>query len=101
MKDDLWEEFWYYLNIPDSKWEKIKSENSSWKERKQAAIDDLITSHPAPSWRLVARALYQRGYDSCHEALIKQQELFPKGNVCRSGGCTCTHIGTCVVVGSA
>ena len=84
--DDLWKVFSEDVNIPESEVERIKSKYSSLKERKQAAIDYLISSHPAPSWRLVARVLYQMGIgDSPHRALAHLQQLFPTGTCCRFG----------------
>ena len=85
MNDGLWVEFSRYVNVPPSEVERIRSKYSSDKERKQAAIDYLISSHPAPSWRLVAGALYEMGYDydgSNHRALTHLQQLFPTGTWC-------------------
>ena len=84
MKDWLWVEFSHYVNIPESEVMRIKSKYSSDKERKQAAIDYLISSHPALSWRLVASALYQMGIYgvSPHRALAHLQQLFPTGTCC-------------------
>lgn len=88
MSDYLWEWFSRFVNIPESEVERIRSKYSSDKERKQAAIDYLISSHPAPSWRLVARALYQivtglgMWNDSPHRALGRLQQLFPTGTCC-------------------
>ena len=87
MDDDLWEWFSEDVNIPRSEVERIRSKYSSNKERKQAAIDYLISSHPAPSWRLVARVLYRMGIyryddDSPHRALAHLQQLFPTGTCC-------------------
>ena len=87
MWDGLWEEFSRCVNIPESEVERIRSKYSSDKERKKAAIDYLISSHPAPSWRLVANALYQMGIlfvggDSCHRSLARLQQLFPIGTCC-------------------
>ena len=82
MDDGLWEGFSHFVNIPDSERERIWSQYSSGRERKQAAINSLISGHPAPSWRLVAHALYQMGLvhgDSCHRALDRLQQLFPTG----------------------
>ena len=82
MDDGLWEGFSHYVNIPDSERERIQSQYSSDRERKQATINYLISGHPAPSWRLVAYALYQMGPvygDSCHRALDRLQQLFPTG----------------------
>ena len=85
MNDDLWKWFCHHVNMPPSERETIRSKYSSDKERKQAAIDYLISSHPAPSWRLVANALYQMGIwydDSPHRALARLQQLFPTGTCC-------------------
>ena len=84
--DDLWGEFSLHVNIPQSEVERIESKYSKHKERKQAAIEYLISSHPAPSWRLVANALYEVGRlfpaDSPHRALAHLQQLFPTGTCC-------------------
>ena len=84
MEDWLWVEFSCHVNIPESEVERIKSKYSSDKERKQATIDYLNSSHPAPSWRLVASALYQMWMwgDSPHRALAHLQQLFPTGTCC-------------------
>ena len=86
MKDGLWEVFSLRVNIPQSEVERIGSKYSSAKERKQAAIDYLISSHPALSWRLVANALYQMVIvsfdDSPRRALAHLQQLFPTGTCC-------------------
>ena len=85
MGDGLWDWFSRYVNIPQSEMERIRSKYSRYKERKQAAIDYLISSHPTPSWRLVANALYQMGItwgDSPHRALARLQQLFPTGTCC-------------------
>ena len=83
MEDGLWGEFSQYVNIPFSERMNISEQYSSYRERKQAVIDSLISTHPSPSWRLVAHALYQMGfYDggaSSHRALDHLQQLFPTG----------------------
>ena len=85
MDDGLWDVFSRYVNIPDSERGRIQSQYSSNRERKQAVINSLNSGHPAPSWRLVAHALYQMGtwyegdVDSCHRALDCLQQLFPTG----------------------
>ena len=80
----LWDVFSRCVNIPESEVKRIRSKYSSDKECKQAAIDYLISSHPALSWRLVASALYQMGIygDSPHRALARLQQLFPTGTCC-------------------
>ena len=78
-EDWLWDVFSRCVNIPQSEVKRIRSKYSSAKEHKQAAIDYLISSHPAPSWRLVARALYEMYED---RALARLQQLFPTGTHC-------------------
>ena len=88
MDDYLWKVFSRRVSIPESEVERIESKYSSDKERKQAAIDYLISSHPAPSWRILANVLYQMGIwydDSPHRALARIQQLFPTGTCCSFG----------------
>ena len=84
MSDRLWMEFGPYLNVPKSERKRIKEQCTSDRECKQALIHSFI-SHPAPSWTLVASALYMtEWYDedgSCLRALDHLQQLFPTGTV--------------------
>ena len=92
--DGLWDGFSWYVNIPDSERRRIQSQYSSDRERKQAAINYLISGHPAPSWRLVAHALYQMGPyygDSCYRALDRLQQLFPTGTATPCSVCMCSE----------
>ena len=94
MDDGLWGGFSQYVNIPVSEQQRIQSQYSSGRERKQAAINSLISGHPAPSWRLVAHALYQMGLvygDSCHRALDRLQQLFPTGTATPCSVCMCSE----------
>ena len=85
MSDRLWKTFGGYANIPDSELERIKAQCTSDRECKQALIHSFISSHPAPSWTLVAWALYmtERAKEdgSCLRALHHLQQLFPTGTV--------------------
>ena len=81
MDDGLWYLFGQNVNIPDSEQGRIRSQYFSDRERKQATINYLIFGHPAPSWRLVAHALYRMMEDSSHRALDRLQQLFPTGTV--------------------
>ena len=91
MDDGLWDWFSDYVNIPFSERRRIKSQYSSDRERKQAAINSLISGHPAPSWRLVAHALYHMEDDSCHRALDRLQQLFPTGTATPCTVCMCSE----------
>ena len=83
MSDDLWRAFGVYVNIPDSERDRIKEQCTSDRECKQVLIDFFLSSHPAPSWTLVAWALYNTEFDkedgSCLRALDLLQQLFPTG----------------------
>ena len=71
--------FGHYANILFSELDKIDSQYDSQRECKQAVSLSLISDHPAPSWDLVAHALYQVGEDDSHRALEHLQQLFPTG----------------------
>ena len=89
MSDSLWRRFGGYCNIPDSELDRIKRQCTTDRECKQALIHTFLSSYPAPSWTLVAWALYMTecwGEDgggdkesSCLRALDHLQELFPTG----------------------
>ena len=85
MDDSLWRDFTAYTYIPDSERMKIDRQYSinGPKEFKRAVISYFIMTHPAPSWRLVADALYKmgpyRGGESSHRALDRLQQVFPTG----------------------
>ena len=86
MSDGLWRRFGEYTNILDSEMERIKEQCTSDRECKQALIHSFISTHPAPSWTLVAWALYMTELDyngdgSCLRALDHLQKLFPTGTV--------------------
>ena len=85
MEDGLWDVFSLYVNTPVSEVERIRRQYSSAKDCKQAAIHYFISNHPAPSWTLVSRALYemglQYGRQSCLRSLDRLQQLFPTGTV--------------------
>ena len=86
MSDGRWELFGHCVNTPKSELERIKGQYTSNRERKQALTHSFISSHPAPSWSLVALALYQTeslyvGDGSGHKALDRLQQLFPTGKV--------------------
>ena len=85
MSDEQWEKFGCYANIPKSELQRIMSQYSSERERKQAVIHSITSTHPAPSWTRVAHALYRTAWawsdESCLRALDRLQQLFPIGTV--------------------
>ena len=81
-----WEGFGRCANIPESELNWIRRQHSSEREKKQAVIHSLTSTHPALSWTLVAHALYwtalSQGLDeSCLKALDCLQQLFPIGTL--------------------
>ena len=87
MSDGRWERFGCCVNTPASELQRIKGQYTSDRKCKQALVYSFISSHPAPSWSLVAWALYQTEYlgnqdGSCLKALDLLQQLFPTGTVC-------------------
>ena len=59
MKDvQLWGDVAFWIGIPDSKRREFQSENPTTDQWKQAHWDYWIHHHPAPSWRILASALY-------------------------------------------
>ena len=84
MADGEWDSFAHYINLPRSERDKIRLQYDSNRDFKLALPHVFISTHPAPSWELVAHALYQAGrYDgSCHRALKYLQQHFPTGTVC-------------------
>ena len=78
-----WESLSYYLDVPGSIQREIKEEYSNVKECKQAVLEEWRNHHPAPSWMLVANALYRvliRGeYGKYHKVLLSVKEKYLKG----------------------
>ena len=83
MSDERWKGFGAYANIPRSERDRIERRYSSEKEKKQAIIHSLTSTHPALSWTRIAHALYNiadtSNDESCLRALDRLQQLFPIG----------------------
>ena len=96
MRDEQWEWFGRFANIPGSELERIRRQYSSEREKKQAVIHSLTSTHPALSWTRVAHALYWTAWyksdESCLRALDRLQQLFPIGTVLF----ICIHVHVCV-----
>ena len=90
MSDEQWWRFREFANIPLSELERISGQYSSERERKQAVIHSLTSTHPALSWTRVAYALYwtawEQNDESCLRALDRLQQLFPIGT------CICMYM---------
>ena len=88
-----WDDLGRYLGVPESVQRGIKKKFSTVAQCKQAMLEEWCNHHPAPSWMLVANALYS-GY-ICGEwgkyhnvlQLVKEKHLKGK-NVMSAGTCT-------------
>ena len=67
-----------FLHIPFSKRDELKQQYDG-SERKRAYTAYYITQHPAPSWRIVALALWRKGELGALEVV---QKLYHKGEPC-------------------
>ena len=75
-----WSRLADYLDVPESIKGEIKEKFPSITQRKKAMLEEWRTHHPAPSWMLVATALYcvyTDGYGKYHKVLqlVKQKYL--------------------------
>ena len=75
-----WSRLADYLDVPESIKGEIKEKFPSITQRKKAMLEEWRTHHPAPSWMLVATALYCvhiDGYGKYHKVLqlVKQKYL--------------------------
>jgi len=75
-----WSRLADYLDVPESIKGEIMEKFPSITQRKKAMLEEWWTHHPAPSWMLVATALYcvyTDGYGKYHKVLqlVKQEYL--------------------------
>ena len=80
-----WNDLGYYLCVPAPILIKIKKKYSDDTQRKQAMLEEWRNHHPAPSWMLVANALYS-GYigvefGKYHNVLQVVKEKYLKGKI--------------------
>ena len=78
-----WFQLAVYMNIPRSKRNHIKTQFQSNKHRKKESLKEFLKSHPAPSWWVVAEALYMVGWrtdnPAYHTALERVVSMYPTG----------------------
>ena len=79
LPDEEWDDFGRGLDVPVSQRRVIRSQYSTERERKSALLHTYVTSHPAPSWLLVADALYRHHGGKFHAVLERVQTMFPTG----------------------
>ena len=48
-----------WLQIPESVWKEIQQQTSDATQQKKTLLERWLRDHPAPSWAVVAEALYQ------------------------------------------
>ena len=94
VEDRQWRIFADYINLPTSEEHKIMSQHIRDKDCKLALPHVFISAHPAPSWELVAHALYQMGkfHDSGHKTLEYLQQHFPTGTLFIFISCADIHV---------
>ena len=72
-----------YLGMPSSIRSEIKKKYSDDTQRKQAMLEAWRNYHPAPSWMLVATALYSRliggDWGKYHNLLLLVNKKYLKG----------------------
>ena len=94
-----------FMNIPSSKREHIKTQFQRNKHRKEEYLKEFLKSHPAPSWWVVAEALYlmggRRDNPAYYTALERVVSMYPTGECvvmsihiiqvlyCHSSWCVC------------
>ena len=78
-----WDTLGYYLDVPASILRETKKKYSDDTQRKQAMLEEWRNHHPAPSWMLVANALYRlliRGeYGKYHKVLLSVKQKYIEG----------------------
>ena len=82
-EDIYWEYLAIYMTIPHSKREHIKTQFQNNKHRKEESLKEFLKSQPAPSWWVVAEALYIMGRftdnPAYHTALERVVSMYPTG----------------------
>ena len=73
------------LHIPRSKQEELQQQYPSTSHRRRAYSTYYLTHHPAPSWQIVATALYDVKEMGALEVV---QKLYLKGELC-ADSCRC------------
>ena len=104
-EDEDWKYLAMYMNIPYSKIEHIMTQFQNNKHCKEECLKEFLKSHPAPSWWVVAEALYIMGWytdnPGYHTALERVVSMYPTGECvvmsihiiqvlyCHSSWCVC------------
>ena len=96
-----WDRVANWIGISVSKRLEFKSLNPTTDQCKQACWDYWLHHHPAPSWRILAGALYKHEWRK-HGALEVLQMNYLKGKTIGYHSClgitTCSTLSTCVSV---
>ena len=104
-EDEDWDILARFMNIPYSKIEHIRVQVWRNKHCKEESLKEFLKSHPAPSWWVVAEALYLMGWQTdnpaYHTALERVVSMYPTGECvvmsihiiqvlyCHSSWCVC------------
>ena len=97
-EDEDWEYLAMFMNLPSSKWSHIDDQIQTYKLCKEESLKEFLKSHPAPSWWVVAEALYFMGWHmdnpAYHTALERVLSMYPTGEYVAS---QCTHYSSTVL----
>ena len=104
-EDEDWKILAIDMNIPRSKIDHINTQFQSNKHCKEECLKEFLKSHPAPSWWVVAEALYIMGryteHPAYYTALERVVSMYPTGECvvmsihiiqvlyCHSSWCVC------------
>ena len=71
MKDvQRWRRVAWWIGVSPSKWVELQSENRTSDQAKQTCWDYWLHHHPAPSWKMLADALYVEREHGALEVLL-------------------------------
>ena len=72
MKDvEQWKRVAWWIGVPFKKWVELQKQNSATDQAKQACWDYWLHYHPAPTWRMLADALYVEKEHGALDMLLK------------------------------
>lgn len=74
-----WDALGMWIDVPRKRRESIRRIHRRDPERKRAMFEELLEHHPAPSWHLIARALYILAEPLEHRLLKTLYEKYVTG----------------------
>ncbi len=71
-KEGIWRNLGWGMDIPRSKLNQVNEHYQTDVQRVQASLDHWRRTHPAPSWKLLARALREVGEEALAEEVARR-----------------------------